>query len=146
MSGTRSKLLLCNCNRTMQVDGAAIADALGCDKALRVSGELCRRDVGAFEGATKTGEELLVACTQEAPLFRELHAQSKSASDVRFVNVRESARWGGEGARAAPKIAALLAVADLPPPEAVPAVSYDSQGRVLIIGEAAAALHWADKL
>jgi hypothetical protein len=41
MSGTRSKLLLCNCNRTMQVDGAAIAKALDCDKALAASSELC---------------------------------------------------------------------------------------------------------
>ena len=146
MSGTRSKLLLCNCNRTMQVDGAAIAKALDCDKALAASSELCRRDVAAFEGAARTGEDLLIACTQEAPLFRELHAQFKCTGDVRFANIRESAGWGEEGRRATAKTAALLAVADLPAPQAVPAVSYHSQGRLLIVGDGAAALHWADKL
>jgi hypothetical protein len=105
-----------------------------------------RRDVAAFEGAARTGEDLLIACTQEAPLFRELHAQFKCTGDVRFANIRESAGWGEEGRRATAKTAALLAVADLPAPQAVPAVSYHSQGRLLIVGDAAAALHWRTSL
>lgn len=42
-----------------------------------------------------------------------------------------------------PKIAALLALSDLPEPEPVPIVSYQSGGQLLIIGAAGAALRWA---
>lgn len=73
----------------------------------------------------------MVACTQEARLFREL---APTARPIRFVNVRETAGWGREGGRAMPKIAALLAAAHLPEAEPVPAVGYRSAGRALLIG------------
>ncbi len=63
--------------------------------------------------------------------------------------IRETAGWSAEAAAAAPKIAALLAVADLPEPAPVPVVAYQSHGKLLIIGHAAsaeAALQWADSL
>ena len=146
MTEPRHKLLLCNCNRTMQLDGKSVAGALGLDAGPHIHSELCRRHVAAFEAAAKSGEDLLVACTQEAPLFRELHEEFKGAGSIRFVNIRETAGWSADAAAAAPKIAALLAVADLPEPEPVPVVSYQSHGHLLIIGQAEAALHWADSL
>ena len=60
--------------------------------------------------------------------------------------IRETAGWSAEAAAAAPKIAALLAVADLPEPAPVPVVAYQSHGKLLIIGQAEAALQWADSL
>jgi ferredoxin len=146
MTEPRHKLLLCNCNRTMQLDGKSVAGALGLDAGPHIHSELCRRHVAAFEAAAKSGEDLLVACTQEAPLFRELHGEFKGVGSIRFVNIRETAGWSAGAAAAAPKIAALLAVADLPEPEPVPVVSYASHGLLLIIGQAEAALHWADSL
>ncbi len=65
---------------------------------------------------------------------------------MRFANIRETAGWSAEAAEAAPKIAALLALADLPQPAPVPVVSYQSQGHLLIIGQAAVALQWAESL
>jgi hypothetical protein len=88
----------------------------------------------------------VVACTQEAPLFSELAEQAGSASELKFVNIREQAGWSKEGAKATPKIAALLALADLPEPEPVTAVSYKSGGELLIVGPAEAAIPWAEKL
>ena len=118
----RSTHLLCNCNRTMTVDAKAVAGALGLEKVPAVATELCRRHVAAFEAAAKTGDDLVVACTQEAPLFGELHNTLKATGEIRFVNIRESAGWSQEGRVASAKMAALLAMADAGEPEPVPTV------------------------
>jgi len=146
MTEPRHKLLLCNCNRTLQIDGKIVTTALGLSAQPHIHSELCRKHVAAFEAAAKSGDDLLVACTQEAPLFRELHEHVSGTGTVRFANIRETAGWSADAAGAAPKIAALLALADLPPPEPVPVVSYQSQGQLLIVGQGAVALQWADSL
>ncbi|HEX2829406.1 MAG TPA: 4Fe-4S binding protein [Burkholderiales bacterium] len=146
MSQPRCNLLLCNCNRTFSIDAKAVASALDVKVVPQVASELCRRQVGRFETAVKTGDDTLVACTQEAPLFSELHHELQAKGDIRFVNIRENAGWSAEGGEAAAKIAALLALADLPAPEPVPVVQYTSAGQLLIIGPAAAALDWAERL
>ncbi len=116
---------------------------------------LCRREAASFQRAAKSGEDLLVACTQEARLFLELNAQTDGARPiterpVHFVNIRETGGWSRDGAQATPKIAALIAAAQLPPPEPVSTVSYSSAGRCLVIGGAEAteraAAMLADKL
>lgn len=146
MSNDNRKLLLCNCNKTMTLDAKALARALELDGVPSVATELCRRQIAAFEGAVKSGDDLLVGCTQEASLFTELGEQLKAAAPIRFVNVRETAGWSAEADSAGPKTAALLALASLPEPEPVAAVSYESQGRLLIVGPGAAALGWAERL
>jgi ferredoxin len=138
--------LICNCNRTMPLDGKAVARALNMEGVPHVHSELCRRHLAAFEAAVKNGNDLVVACTQEAPLFSELHGELKGSASIQFVNIRETAGWSAEGKSATPKIAALLALTDLPEPEPVPVVSYQSGGSLLIIGPGAAALQWADRL
>jgi ferredoxin len=145
------KTLICDCNRTMTLDGPGLTKALGpqASEGLdTVHTLLCRREAGAFQRAAKSGDDLLVACTQESPLFLELNAETEGAPGIeerpiRFVNIRESGGWSKD-AKAdpkalTPKIAALLAAAQLPAPEPVTSVSYRSQGRVLVMGEAAAA-------
>jgi len=138
--------LICNCNKTMPLDGAALARALKLGSAARVSSELCRKHLSTFEAAVKNGNDLVVACTQEAPLFGELHGELKGTGGIQFINIRETAGWSAQAKDATPKIAALLALADLPDPEPVPVVSYQSGGSLLIIGPGAAALRWADRL
>jgi ferredoxin len=138
-------LKICNCNKTMALDAKALAGALALGQPIQMHTELCRKEVGSFQEALKD-EACVVACTQEAPLFSELAEGAKSATQLKFINIREHAGWSKEGAQATPKIAALLALADLPEPEAVPGVSYQSGGQLLVIGPAAAALAWADRL
>jgi ferredoxin len=140
-----AKCLICSCNRTMPLDGKAVGAALG-QGALPVHHQLCRRDIAAFEGAAKSGDDLTVACTQEAPLFGELHEQWQARGKLAFVNIRESAGWSAEARNATPKIAALLALARLPEPEAVAAVRFQSSGQLLIIGQGEVALSWAERL
>ena len=96
---------------------------------------LCRREAGAFVQAIQSGEEVVVACTQEKRLFSELGEQTEAAvSPIRFVNIRETGGWSKDASKAMPKLAALLAAAHLPEAEPVPTVTYKSAGRLLIIG------------
>jgi ferredoxin len=131
-------LKVCSCNRTIPLDAKALAAALK-SEPLAVHHELCRKDIGAFQAALGSGEDVTVACTQEAALFTEVAQKS-----IKFVNIRELGGWSGE--KSTPKIAALIAMAALPEAEPAPAVEFKSQGQVLVIGPAAAALDWAERL
>jgi len=138
-------LRLCSCNGTIPLDAKALGAVLKSGAPLRIHTELCRKEAAAFSGALQD-LELLVACTQEAPLFAELARAADAKADLRFVNIRETAGWSAEGASATPKIAALLAAAALPEPEPVSNVEYRSAGQVLVIGPSGAALDWAARL
>ncbi|MDM0044836.1 4Fe-4S binding protein [Variovorax dokdonensis] len=155
------KTLICDCNRSMTLDRPALSRALAkvpgakADGLEEVHSVLCRREAPAFQRAAKSGEDLLVACTQESQLFLELAEQTEGAPalaerPIRFFNLRETGGWSRDGDKATPKLAALIAAAQLPPPEPVATVSYRSSGRCLVIGRAeraqAAAALMADKL
>jgi ferredoxin len=106
------------------------------NEKLTLHSTLCRREAGAFQVALASGDDVVVACAQESRLFQEIAQQTEGAANVpiRFVNIRETGGWSKDAAQASPKIAALLAVAHLPAPEPVATVSYQSAGRVLVIG------------
>ena len=120
---------------------------------------LCRREAASFQrAALATGaaaEPLLIGCTQESRLFLELNAETEGAAPtsvrpIHFINLRETGGWSRDAAQATPKLAALIAAAQLPDADPVGTVSYRSEGRCLVIGgadvaERAAAL-LADKL
>lgn len=153
------KTLICDCNRTMPLEPqnpqglvATMRQALGktpgasADGLETVHSVLCRREAQAFQRAAvqtgREGDELLVACTQEQRLFLELNEQTEGAAPVqerpiRFVNIRETGGWSRDAAQAAPKLAALIAAAQLPAPEPVSTVTYRSAGRCLVVGPAA---------
>jgi ferredoxin len=125
--------LICDCNKTMPLDPKALGQALA--ENLTLHSTLCRREAGAFQQAVKSGDDVIVACTQEKRLFGELGQQTEGAiSPIRFVNIRETGGWSRDARSAMPKLAALLASAKLPEPEPVPTVTYKSAGRLLVIG------------
>src|SRR5687768_7423545 len=144
MSIEAKTLKVCSCNRTMALDAKALGAALKAGEPLAVHHQLCRKDAGAFQAALGQAEDVIVACTQEAPLFGEL-AEGSSAK-IRFVNLREHAGWSSEARAAAPKMAALLAMAALAEAEPAPVVEFQSAGQVLIIGPADVATDWAQRL
>ena len=138
----------------MTLDAPALSQALSRTPGASAEGLdtvhtlLCRREAGAFQRAAKataaSGDELLVACTQEQRLFIELNDETEGAASlqerpIHFVNIRETGGWSRDGQSATAKIAALIAAAQLPAPEPVSTVSYKSAGRCLVIGPAAAA-------
>ena len=115
----------------MPLDSIKLGEVL--DESLTLHTTLCRREAGAFQKAAqraaKSGERLVVACTQESRLFAELAEQP-----IHFVNIRETGGWGRDAAKSMPKLAALLAAAQLPAPDPVATVTFKSAGRLLIIG------------
>ena len=145
MSLASKTLKLCSCNGTIALDAKRLAEALHIKQPLVVHRELCRKEAGAFQSAL-VDPDLIVACTQEAPLFSELAAAAQSQARITFLNIREVAGWSAEGKEAGPKIAALLAAAALPEPEPVPEVDYKSGGQLLIIGPSDVAFDWARRL
>ncbi|MBU3638823.1 4Fe-4S binding protein [Polynucleobacter sp. AP-RePozz3-80-G7] len=135
-----SQKLVCNCNGTMPLDAKTIG--------VPIHQSLCRQEVGSFLKALDGSDSLVIACTQEGALFSELADQAEKplVAPLRFVNIREVAGWTQEAKTSGPKIAALLALADMPEAEPVPVVNYESQGRLLIIGAGSQAIPWAEKL
>ena len=64
------RVLVCNCEGTMNIDGNKLAKACGSNEVLSIASSLCREQIKTFENATLDGK-VLVACTQEAPMFME---------------------------------------------------------------------------
>jgi len=126
------RVLVCDCDGTMPLDGKALARACqGTD--LAVSRQLCRRQIETFKDTAAAGQPMLVACTQEAPLFLETLDDMETAPEAAFTNIRERAGWSTDAAKATPKIAALLAEAALDI-EPTSSVSLTSDGALLVIG------------
>ncbi|MEO1264321.1 MAG: 4Fe-4S dicluster domain-containing protein [Pseudomonadota bacterium] len=141
---TDTRLLLCNCQKTMHLDGDAIAKALGADAAIPIHTELCGAQISTAADALKAGGPLRIACTQEAALFAEL-ADEHAADAPAFVNIRERSGWSEAGDAVTPKTAALLAAAAYP---AKPAglTTLTSEGVCLVIGAGQNAFDTAMKL
>lgn len=131
------QILVCDCEKSMPLEGGALSAV--CRKAggdgddLQVGTQLCRAQLGNYETMLGGDGGLVVACTQEAPLFAEVADEAGSARDITFANIREKAGWSREAEAAAPKIAALLAEASLAI-EPTPAVAFESKGICLVYG------------
>ena len=125
--------LICDCNQTIPLKSQALGEAL--NESLTQHSALCRREAASFQKAIQTGDDVVIACTQEKRLFAELAEQTVGAvSTIKFVNIRETGGWSRDASNASPKMAALLAAAHLPEPEPVATVTYKSSGRLLIVG------------
>ena len=125
--------LICDCNQTMPLQPQLLGAAL--NETLSLHSALCRREAGAYQKAIQSGDDVIVACTQEKRLFAELGEQTERATSViKFVNIRETGGWSKDASGASPKIAALLAAAHLPDAEPVSTVTYKSTGHLLIVG------------
>lgn len=136
MTDTR---LICSCEGTMTLD----APALGAEG--KPASQLCRAQLDRFRAALGDFAAVTVACTQEAPLFAELAEDMGYDGTLRFANIRETAGWSAEGAKAAPKMAALLAMAEVAPSD-FEVVTLESHGVALILGRDAVALETAEAL
>ena len=95
------RCLVCDCEGTMSLDGAALARGLGSAVEPVVHHQLCRRQLAQVQDAATAGVDLLIGCTQEAALFEETLA---NGPPVTFVNIRERAPAGRpKESRAAPR-------------------------------------------
>lgn len=132
MTDVARTLMICSCEDTMPLDGAALRR--GCGGA-RISehGHLCRSQVERFRAMLGESDAITIACTQEAPLFEEIAADLDYTGDLAFANIREHAGWSDEAKAAGPKMAALLAAASEPMPPAS-FTTLASKGVALIYG------------
>ena len=134
-------ILVCSCEDTMPLDAAAIER--GCRGANVETGRyLCRAEVERFRKLAQGGGDIVVGCTQEAPLFAELAGEGAAIS---FANIRETAGWSKDAAKAGPKMAALIAAASEPLP-LVPFVTLNSEGVALVYGRDEQAIEAANLL
>jgi ferredoxin len=131
MADFTGHLLICSCDDTMPLDPGAVRR--GCREEMRTATQLCRAELNRFRTIAAEDKPLTVGCTQEAHRFSEVAMEVGRASPVKFANIRESAGWSTEAARAGPKMAALLAAAAEPTP-AAPSVRLESDGVILICG------------
>lgn len=123
------KILICSCEDTVPIDSASVERACrGTDVAL--GRQLCRAELNRVRDAAAGGQAIVVACTQEAPLFGEQGHETA----MTFVNIRETAGWSKDAKAAGPKIAALIAAASEPLPD-VPVVTLTSEGSTLLYGK-----------
>lgn len=140
-----SRIHLCDCNRSFALDAGRLA--AGTDAAMQCHHALCGVELPALQTSLAGGKTVHVACTQETALFGELAEEAGAGERIRFFNLREHAGWSAESAAATPKLAALIAAATtLADPEPVAAVQMSAGRSLLIIGEAGAALGWAERL
>ncbi len=136
--------LVCNCEKTMPLDASKLSKALGV-KLETVHTHLCRSEISKFETAIGEDEPLVVACTQEAPLFQEIAEEQGKEDLLTFVNIREDAGWSKEAGKANAKIAALLNTASYQPkPARLKSISSD--GMCLIYGTGQHSLEMAKLL
>src|SRR5664279_5267733 len=133
-------ILICSCEDTMPLDAGAARRV--CRDSVVVEGrQLCRAELERFRKAVGSGEPILVACTQEAPVFSEVAPDS----DITFVNIRETAGWSKDAKAAGPKMAALIAAAAEPAPETA-FVTLNSEGVTLLYGKDEQAIEAANLL
>jgi ferredoxin len=146
-------VLVCDCEGTMAIDTKALAQACGGDP--KPISHLCRAQIETFESAAKNSGPLLVACTQEAPLFLETAEEigedlNDDTSPLRFCNIREKAGWCGEASGKASnnltaKMLALLTEATMDIADAQ-SITMESGGHLVIIGDTEVALNAAAKI
>ena len=142
MSAASSHLLICSCEKTMPLDAEAIGR--GCTGKITQANQLCGLELDRFKAALADGAPITVACTQEAPLFREV-AEDTPQAELTFVNIRETGGWSKDALAAGPKAAALIAAAgeDMPP---ISLVTLESEGVALIYGRDEIAVEAAQRL
>jgi ferredoxin len=141
----RETTFVCTCQKTMRFDGSELGKLTAATADLTIVNDLCRTQQALFEKALAAGQPLHIACTQEAPLFRELAAERGANVSMRFTNVRERAGWTTDTANVVPKMIALLAEARHNP---IPArlTTLKSDGVCLVYGPGQIALDAAAEL
>jgi ferredoxin len=137
-----TKLLLCNCAGTQNIDAEKIesACAVQCSK---VHTALCTSELEVAAKLLKDGNTV-IACGQEQDVFRAI-AEEVNSQEPGFVDLRDRAGWSDQGVDAAPKMAALAAEAMLPQP-ITPSVDVFSEGTCFIIGPGEPCFDLAERL
>ena len=142
----KRRVLICDCDGSFSIDAAGLGKVLDDVELAPTAQALCRENLDRLPvAAREVGEDLFIACTQEGITFEEHLAGEGLDQGPRLLNIRELAGWSSEGDAAMPKMAALIAAAELDPPP-TPSVAMVSAGVCLVYGPGEAALEAARQL
>lgn len=134
---TETRVLLCSCTGTFRPDGSAIERGAG-GRCSRVHDYLCRDEAGVAAAALQSGENVVIACGQEAATFRAMAEELGAEGRLACIDIRDRAGWTDDRGPG-PKMAALIAEGRLPSPP-VPSVDVSSGGTCLVYGPAEVAV------
>jgi ferredoxin len=140
------KLILCDCLGSQQMDAEGLERATDM-QCSRVYSSLCTTQIDSAARLIAAGETV-IACQQERPRFEEL-ARELEAEIAGFTDLRDRAGWSADSASKLPKMAALVAEANLPVRgelTGVRTLDVLSEGLCLIIGPGEVALEAAEQL
>ena len=144
MPHSRANVVICSCEDSMPLDPAAVGR--GCRGAqLTTARQLCRKELELARKLAEASGPLTIGCTQETRTFEEMAGAAGRTAPITYVNLRETAGWSRDSARAGPKMAALIAAATEPMPP-VPLLELSSAGVILIYGRDEAAIEAANLL
>ena len=122
-------ILVCSCEDTMPLDAGAIGAAAAARRCRpRTSSAAPRSSASAPRPQRRAAHRRLHPGGAAV-----LRGRGRAAPALTFANVRETAGWSADAAKAGPKMAALLAAAAEPLPD-IPFVSLSSEGVALIYG------------
>lgn len=135
-------LILCNCSESQLIDSKALEDASG-QACSRCFSDLCTTQIGDAAALMQAGD-VMIACGQEQARFEAL-ADELGTARPDFVDLRDRAGWSDDTGSNVPKMAALIAEANLSVPVSK-AMDVVSEGLCLILGPAETALRAASEL
>lgn len=143
MASSERTCFVCSCEQTMDFDVDVVAKS--CGGKVLAGRQFCGAEADRVRKALAEPGLVTIACTAQAPLFREMAEDAGDVAQLAYANVRETAGWSSEGAQAAPKVAALIAAAaeEMPP---IALTSLTSEGVALIYGRDEAAIEAARRL
>jgi ferredoxin len=135
-------VVTCTCAGTQGIDWDGLSDATGLNVKKPCSA-LCTGELAKAAEALEAGDAIL-CCTQESATFEALAADMDLPPPA-MVDLRDRAGWTSDSRPTLPKMAALLAEANLP---AAPMKSVDvvSEGTCLILGAGDVAVSAAEQL
>ena len=137
-----ARFLLCSCEGTQNFDPAAVEAATGL-RCGKLHSALCGAE-GEIAAAALAEGETIIACGQEQAFFEAL-AEDLSAPPPLCVDIRDRAGWSADEADKTPKVAALAALARMPP-SGEKTIDVASEGMCLILGRSDVALPAAEQL
>ena len=129
-----NKILICNCENTMEIDGESITQGCQSKTKCNVNTNLCGSELNVvleeLENSKKNNKNLFVACTQEQQTFEKL-AEDNNFDAPKTFNIREYAGWSKESKKSTPKIAALINSATKKI-KLTPSLALESSGRCFV--------------
>ena len=133
-----NKVLICNCENTMEIDGEAISKACSSASKCDVYDNLCGTQLDLVLEQLKTTKEnnknLFIACTQEQHTFEQL-AEENNLDAPKTFNIREYAGWSKENKNLTPKISSLIN-SSIKSTKQTPSLTIESSGRCFVYVDA----------